>query len=232
MRTHGRTVWTAAAVAALALGLATGARAQAHAGHAAPSASAAKPAPLDDRVKAGIEEALQDEWHGQAIYERVLKDHGDVRPFSNIARAERRHAAFLADLLKGRGLGVPENRWVNEDVPGSASVKDACAAAVEFETKNVAIYDRLAAAGPLPDDVKSVFDHNRRASLEHHKPAFERCSGLGSARAGRAGRGCCGCGHGWRHGWSGCGQSCAGAECCGCAGGPTANEARPAEPGR
>jgi hypothetical protein len=224
---HERTPWTAAAVAALALGVASGARAQTHAEHAAPSASPAKLALLDDRVKAGIAEALADEWHGEAIYARVLKDHGDVRPFSNIVRAERRHAAFLEDLLKGRGLAVPENRWADADVPGSASLKEACATAVEFETKNVALYDRLA-AGPLPDDVKSVFHHNRMASLEHHKPAFERCSGAGPAQVARPrGPGCCGHGNGRRQGGGRCGHGGWGR-----AGGPPANEAKPAGPGR
>jgi hypothetical protein len=227
MRIHERTVWSAPVAAALALGVATGARAQAHAGHAPPPPAAAKPAPLDDRVRAGIEEALQDEWHGQAIYARVLKDHGEVRPFSNIVRAERRHAEYLEGLLKARDLDLPENRWAKADVPGSASVKEACAAAAEFETRNVAIYDRLIGAGSLPDDVRSVFDHNRMASLEHHKPAFERCSGVGSARAGRDG------GRGWRGYGNGHGRRCGCcAQCRGRAGGPPASEAKPAEPGR
>ena len=140
-------------------------------------------------MKAAVEEALRDELRGEAIYGRVLKDHGDVRPFSNVVRAERRHAAFLEDLLKARGLAVPAPP-AGAEVPGYASVKEACAAAVAFETTNVALYDRLLAAGPLPDDVKRAFDHNRMASLDHHKPAFERCAGC-------------------RHG-AGCGSMCAG----------------------
>jgi len=207
MRPHERMPWTAATAAALALGLAAGARAQTHVDHSAPPAPPARLAALDDRVKAGIEEALQDEWQGEAAYARVLKDHGDVRPFSNIVRAEGKHAAFLEELLKARGLAVPENRWAKADVPASASVKEACAAALEFETRNVALYDRLRGAGPLPDDVKQVFDHNRVASLEHHKPAFERCSGAASARAGRGGgHGCCGHGHGGGQGGHRCGH--------------------------
>ena len=84
-------------------------------------------------------------------------------------------------------------------------VKEACAAAVEFEAKNVALYDRLLAtgttaggpssAGQLPEDVKRAFEHNRMASLDHHKPAVERCAGVASARGpGRGvgrGRGHC-----------------------------------------
>ena len=74
-------------------------------------------------------------------------------------------------------------------------MKEACAAAVAFETTNVALYDRLLAAGPLPDDVKRAFDHNRMASLDHHKPAFERCAGVATTQgAGRCAR------HGAGHG--------------------------------
>ena len=172
--------------------------------------------PLDQMVRAAIDEALQDEYQGEAIYARVLKDHGELRPFSRVVHAEQRHAAFLEELLTGRGLAVPENRWAGADVPSYASVTDACLAAVEFEVRNVALYDRLLAAGSLPDDVRRAFEHNRRASLEHHKPAFERCAGWAGAPARGAtasGRGGGGCGHarlrsidrGGRHGCGSCG---------------------------
>ncbi len=160
----------------------------------APSTSRAQSTDaLSDGARTGVEEALQDEYRGEAMYSRVLKDHGGVRPFSNVVRAEQRHAACLEDLLKARGFPVPDHRGATAEAPGFASVKEACAAAVEFETKNVALYDRLIAAGPLPDDVKLVFDHNRMASADHHKPAFEPCAGLATAQ--RAGRGA-GRGHG------------------------------------
>ena len=199
----------AVAVAGLLL-LAPAARGRAqsadpHSGHAV----AAAPATLSDSVRAAVEEALRDELRGEAMYSRVLKDHGDVRPFSNVARAERRHAAFLVDLLKARGLVVPAPP-AGAEAPAYASVKEACGAAVEFETKNVALYDRLLAVGPLPDDVKRAFDHNRVASLDHHKPAFERCAGIATAQGTGRGAGH-GAGHGARRGagcTDGCGQGC------------------------
>jgi hypothetical protein len=220
--------WPAAALAGLlALAPATGRGAQSappRSGLAPATASAT--APFRESSRAAVEEALRDELRGEAIYARVLKDHGEVRPFSNVIRAERRHAAFLADLLKARSLAVPALP-AGDEVPGYASVKEACAAAVVFETKNVALYDRLLAAGPLQDDVKQAFDHNRMASLDHHKPAFERCAGVVSAQgAGRGpghgaghgagrlagcgngcGQGCGTCGHGPGHGRHGCGPS-------------------------
>jgi hypothetical protein len=172
---------------------------------------------LSDGVKEKVEQALLDEYGVEALYSRVLKDHGEVRPFSNAVRAERRHAACLGDLLKARGLPIPEHREATAQAPAFASVGEACVAAVEFETKNVALYDRLIAAGPLPDDVKQVFDHNRMASLDHHKPAFERCAGAATAQGadrgaghGAGGGGGCGqacgqCGHGQGRGGRGCG---------------------------
>jgi hypothetical protein len=183
----------------------------------APSARGAQSSVgLSDGVKAKVEQALLDEYRGEAMYSRVLKDHGEVRPFSNAVRAERRHATCLEDLLKARGLPIPEHREATAEAPAFASVKEACAAAVEFETKNVALYDRLIAEGPLPDDVKQVFGHNRMASLDQHKPAFERCTGLATARGGghgagrRDGRGRCSWGQGdGREGYGqACGQAC------------------------
>ena len=92
----------AAALVAVGLSLAPAAMIRAQ--------STVKPEALRDRSKSAIEEALQDELRGEAFYARVLKDHGDVRPFSNVVRAERRHAALLVDLLKARGLAVSRAR--------------------------------------------------------------------------------------------------------------------------
>jgi len=160
----------------------------------AAAASGAQPAqelaPLDNRSRAAIGEALADELRGEALYARVVKDHGDVRPFSNVVRAERRHAELLADLLKSRGLAVPDRAATTAKPPAYPSVKEACAAAVAFEAQNVALYDRLMAAGPLPDDVRRIFQHNRTASLDRHTKAFERCGGLATARGPGAAQGC------------------------------------------
>ena len=175
------------------------------------AASGTERTPLDKTQQAAVVEALQDEWQGEAIYARVLEDHGDIRPFSNVVHAERRHSAFLEDLIESRGLPVPENRWAGSEVPAYVSRQEACVAAVEFEVRNVALYDRLLAAGPLPEDVRLVFEHNRMASLDHHKPAFERCAG----RAGAPGRGATASGVGRR----GCGHHGCGHHGCGRGGG-------------
>lgn len=172
-------------------------------------------APLDETRHARVVEALQDEYHGQALYARTLEELGEVRPFANVVHAEERHAALLQELLESRRLPVPPNRWSETAVPTWSSRRDACAAAVEFEKGNVALYDRLLADDALPEDVRQVFAHNRRASLEHHKPAFERCAAGGGGR----GQGAVASGRGGCRGRGRCGLS-KGARACGeCGGG-------------
>jgi hypothetical protein len=216
MTTRSKILPTTVIAAALTVAAATAARAQPG---DAPPRSPATPVvgaaePLSATARAAIGEALEDERRGEAMYARVLKDHGERRPFSNVVRAERRHASLLQELLEARGLAVPPS--TPPEAPRYATVAEARSAAVEYETRNAALYDRLLAAGPLPQDVKQVFDHNRAASLDRHRPAFERRAGLGAARgAGRgAGRGF-GAGFGARFGRQagpGCAQGCR----CGC----------------
>lgn len=201
--------------------------------------------PLGPGQQEAIAEALQDEYQGETLYARVLETLGEIRPFSRIVHAERRHAAFLEDLLEGRGLAVPASRWTEVEVPTYASRQEACAAAMDFEFHNVTLYDRLLAQGELPEDVRAVFEHNRMASLEHHQPAFARCAGTsggpaGVAAAGRdgargagaraRGQGGCGCGRGGGGaGRCGAGRRGPGRGRCCRGGGPTAPA--PAGPG-
>ena len=118
--------------------------------------------------------AIQDEYHAEAVYRRVLLDFGNVMPFANIIRAEQNHAAALAGLFRSRGLPVPEPEWNADNVPRFASVRDACGAAAQAEVDNIAVYDRYMDAD-LPADVRQVFTNNRAASLNNHLPAFDRC---------------------------------------------------------
>lgn len=180
MNGHRVGVTLGGAMAAALMGLATPAIAQPRCGHGRGGPGSATEdaslAALDARTQAAVEEALADERRTGAAYEAVIRAHGAVRPFSNAVHAETRHAGFLADRLTARGLAVPSPAAAAAPAaPGT--LKDACAAAVASERANVALYDRLLAAGPLPDDVKSAFEHNRWASLEHHLPAFQRCAG-------------------------------------------------------
>jgi rubrerythrin len=130
---------------------------------------------VDAAVKEALDTMIQDEYRLEQTYLRVLRDFGEMRPFSNIVRAEQRHSAAITALYTARGLPVPASRWSAEDVPAYRSVREACAAAIEGERANIALYDRYLER-PLPDDVRATFEYNRRASAEHHLPALRRCA--------------------------------------------------------
>jgi len=126
-------------------------------------------------LQAMLEETLQDEYHAENIYQRVLNDFGaSTLPFANIVRAERTHAASITALLANRSWTVPASAWSTRNVPAFGSVQEACAAAATAEEANVALYDKYLKLS-LPTDVQRVFQNNRRASFENHLPAFERC---------------------------------------------------------
>lgn len=131
-------------------------------------------AALTPDVAAAVRTALQDEYHAEQTYRRVMADFGTVLPFANIVTAEQRHAASLAGILSARSIDVPASDWNLDNVPRFASVANACAVAADAEVANIALYDTLLALD-LPADVRTVFTNNRRASLEGHLPAFSRC---------------------------------------------------------
>ena len=133
------------------------------------------PVDPDQSVLEAMEATILDEYRAELIYEQVLEDFGAVRPFVNIIGAEVRHSEALARLFISRGLGVPENTWSPSQIPAFATLSQACQAGVEAEIENAEIYDRYFDLS-LPADVRTVFENNRRASIENHLPAFQRCS--------------------------------------------------------
>jgi len=146
----------------------------------APTAMAS-PAVVSPELEDALAEALDDERHAIAFYEAVMARYGRRRPFSNIVNAERRHANALLAQYRRLGLTVPADRWMEATIEVPDSFRAACAASVDAEVRNVAIYDRLLAVARDPDlgdpAVLNVFERLRWASQERHLPAFKRCSG-------------------------------------------------------
>lgn len=134
----------------------------------------AAPLGTDQELAVVMNGAIQDEYHAEEVYLKVLDDFGDVLPFYNIVVAEVRHSASIAGLFGNRGWTVPVSEWNRDNVPGFATLARACAAGVEAEQANIALYDELL-EGDLPADVERVFVNVRAASLNNHLPAFERC---------------------------------------------------------
>ncbi|MBN1400166.1 MAG: DUF2202 domain-containing protein [Anaerolineae bacterium] len=130
--------------------------------------------PLNEQEVHGLLLALNDEYHAWAVYDQVLQDHGDVRPFVNIKTSEAKHIEALQELFVAYDVPVPENPWVDQ-APSFDSLKEACATGVEAEIANVDLYTELFASTER-DDILKVYTSLQRASDENHLPAFERCA--------------------------------------------------------
>ena len=140
-----------------------------------PSLPLAEPGTLDEAEVDALVEAINDEYKALSVYQKVVDKFGDVRPFTNIIRAEEQHIAALETLFVRYGIEIPENDWYSQ-VPEFDSVTAACQAGVQAEIDNAALYDGLFAAVDEPDIIQ-VFTSLRDASQYKHLPAFERCSG-------------------------------------------------------
>lgn len=128
-----------------------------------------------DNELAAMTDAIQDEFLAENTYLRVLADFGRVLPFQNIVYAEQRHSEAIAYLFIKRGVEVPVSEWDINNVPVFTTLQAACAAGVQAEEDNIALYDELLEL-TLPADVKEVFTNNRAASLNNHLPSFQACS--------------------------------------------------------
>lgn len=138
-------------------------------------------APNEVELRA-LYEALDDEYKAWATYDQVIRDHGEVRPFTNIRASEGRHIRALTALLQLAGAAVPPNTWPGR-VPRFASVREACEAGVQGEVENAALYERLFAL-PLQEPVRRVLVRLQRASQERHLAALRRCAERGARSAG------------------------------------------------
>lgn len=137
-----------------------------------------------------LHEALDDEHQSWAIYDQVISDFGEVRPFINIRDAEARHIEALSRLFVRYNIAIPDNPWLGK-VERYASVQEACEAAVAAEIANGDLYERLF-KDELRPDISRVLRNLQEASLERHLPAFQRCAqgaGQGGGQGGGQGRG-------------------------------------------
>lgn len=131
-------------------------------------------------LEQALNEALHDEYHAEAFYAAVMDRFGTVRPFANIIRSERNHAAQIAALMKANGFTVPANDLLGSKEMAAAvpaTLSQACAAAVKAEIDNRDLYAKklLPAVAGNPD-VTATFQRLERASAQNHLPAFQRCA--------------------------------------------------------
>lgn len=138
---------------------------------------------LDERTKAALIAALEDERRAIATYQAILNKFADARPFVNIIEAEKRHESFLLPLFEKYGVAVPLNEFDSAKIAVPESLNDACKAGVAAEKENIALYDGFLVFVKEPD-IKEIFVRLQSASRDNHLPAFTRCSegGMGKGR--------------------------------------------------
>jgi hypothetical protein len=129
---------------------------------------------LSEEEKTALGLAIDDEYKARATYAGVISKFGNVQPFTNIREAEEQHISALKSLYSAYGLEVPEDKWP-DNAPVFDSVQDACAAGVQAEIDNAALYENISKTVDK-QDILDVFERLGKASKENHLPAFQRCS--------------------------------------------------------
>lgn len=128
---------------------------------------------LDTQTVEYLQLALGDERKALATYEAVLAKFGQVRPFTNIAQAEKQHIAQLLELFNRYQIPVPPDTTVVRQLP--ATLAEVCAIGVKAEIDNDALYQKMLPAISQAD-IRQVFSSLAQASKQNHLPAFERCA--------------------------------------------------------
>jgi len=130
---------------------------------------------LTKEAEDALRAAIDDEYKAQAVYDSVMDEIGEERPFSRIIIAEGSHISALASLFDKYEIAVPADPYGSLDVADNKA--DNCAIGVQAEIDNAALYrDNLLPAVKDFPDITSVFTKLMDASQDKHLPAFERCA--------------------------------------------------------
>ena len=129
-------------------------------------------AQLDEQTQQALIDAVNDEYKAHATYQKVIDQFGQVRPFTNIIKAEETHIQYLLPLFEKYGVAVPEDTWYDK-VGSFASLQEAVEGGIQAEIENADMYDEFFAFVE-EEDIVTVFTLLRDASREKHLPAFQR----------------------------------------------------------
>lgn len=129
--------------------------------------------PLTAAETTALQEAILEEYGALNLYQAVIGQFGAVYPFSRIVLAEQIHVNALVRQAVKYGVEVPANPGLVVDVT-FATLADACAAGVQAEIVDAALYDDLKLVTTHADLLR-VYTQLQSASLNQHLPAFESC---------------------------------------------------------
>ncbi|MDN5302939.1 MAG: hypothetical protein PWQ60_2453 [Thermoanaerobacteraceae bacterium] len=115
--------------------------------------------------------AIEDEFLARSEYEAIIEKFGQVKPFTNIIKAEEKHISMLKDLYSKYNYKIPEDNS-KDHIIIPQNLNDSFKAGVNAEIDNIAMYDKFLKQD-IPDDIKKVFVELRDAS-KNHLSAFQK----------------------------------------------------------
>ncbi len=130
--------------------------------------------PLADVEKESLQRAILEEYGAQNLYQGVIDQFGPQIPFSQIVRAETQHVNALQRQADKYGVEIPANPGLTSPTTFS-DLAAACAAGVEAEKVDAALYDQLKPS-TTHSDILNVYNNLQSASLNKHLPQFQDCA--------------------------------------------------------
>lgn len=115
--------------------------------------------------------AIEDEYLAKAEYESIIEEYGEIRPFTNIMKAEETHIEILKPLFEKYDIQIP-NEDTSDYIIEVSSLEETFKVGVEAEINNIAMYEKFLQMD-LEDDVRDVFVRLMEAS-KNHLEAFEK----------------------------------------------------------
>lgn len=119
----------------------------------------------DLSVQQMLNYALEDEYLARSKYTVIIKEYGNIRPFSNIIQAELRHISWITELMKKYNYPVPEDDFYQYTVL-PVSFKTSLETGMQAEIDNIDMYNSFLKQ-KLPGDVRDLFQELRNASKNH-----------------------------------------------------------------
>lgn len=120
--------------------------------------------------------AIQDEYLAHAEYEAIISKFGNVKPFTNIIKAEETHIKWLEDAFKAYKLPIPKDE-AKKYIKVPETLIKAYEAGVQAEIENIAMYERFLGIPLIKSnaysDLRTLFTNLKNAS-QNHLEAFKK----------------------------------------------------------